>query len=266
VVHEEVSSLDPQRIEILGAAIDVCHLTQAVAAIVERVPSLSESPQGGYVCLANVHMCMEAIDKPEFLLVLRQASLVLADGRPIFWAQRLLGAATATQIRGYDLVLSLCQQMQAQGLRLGLYGGQDQALLEQLKVRLWQQFPDLNIAYAYAPPFRPLTAAEDQQQVAAIKASHIDVLLVGLGCPKQELWMADHQQQISAVMVGVGAAFDFIAGRKNHAPKVLQLLGLEWLFRLLSEPRRLTGRYLKHNPRFMLLFAAQYFRIKRKPK
>lgn len=266
MVQQEVVSVVPQRVEILGAYVDVSHVKQAVSAILERVKATPAQQQGGYVCLANVHMCMEAIDDPAFLNVLRQASWVLADGRPIFWAQRLLGAGAATQVRGLDLVHALCQQMQSQGLKLGLYGGQDQALLTQLKLRLLQQYPDLNISYAYAPPFRPLTVSEDQQQIAAINAAEVDVLLVGLGCPKQERWMADHQQQLSAMMLGVGAAFDFIAGRKLHAPKVLQFIGLEWFFRLLSEPRRLTGRYFKHNPRFMLLFAAQYFRIKLKPK
>lgn len=280
------------QVKILGTTVQISHVTQAVAQILQRVEQrvqrvdqqqnrqhkLSEDrhpqqleqiqqpelPQqaGGYVCLANVHMCMEAIDDSSFRQVLQQAALVLADGRPIFWAQRLLGATEASQVRGFDLVLALCHEMQAKGLKLGLYGGQDQTLLLQLKIKLLQQCPDLNIAYAYAPPFRPLTPEEDQQQMMAIQTAGVDVLLVGLGCPKQEWWMAAHQQQIGAVMLGVGAAFDFIAGRKVHAPRWLQSLGLEWLFRLLSEPRRLTGRYLKHNPRFMLRFAAQYFKMK----
>lgn len=246
----------PSQIEIVGTAVHVCTLAQAAAVITEQIAQR----QGGYVCLANVHMCMEAIDNPLFRRVLNQALLTLADGRPIFWAQRLLGARQATQVRGLDLVLALCQQAQQRGLRLGLYGGQDQTLLMQLKLKLMQQFPDLNIVYAYAPPFRPLTELEDQQQIAAIKAAEVDMLLVGLGCPKQEWWMAAHRSQLCAVMLGVGAAFDFIAERKRHAPRLLQLWGLEWLFRLLTEPRRLTGRYLKHNPRFMLRFLVQYLR------
>jgi len=253
-----VVNVESTQIEILGTAVNVTQRPQAVAEILQR----ATLRQGGYICLANVHMCMEAIDDPDFLQVLQQAALVLPDGRPIFWAQRLLGAAAASQVRGFDLVLALCQQMQQQGLKLGLYGGQDQALLVQLKVKLLQHCPELQITYAYAPPFRPLTVAEDQLQIEAICASGVDVLLVGLGCPKQEWWMAAHQQQIPSVMLGVGAAFDFIAGRKLHAPKWLQSFGLEWLFRLLSEPRRLSGRYLKHNPRFMLRFLAQYFKMK----
>lgn len=245
---------DSQQIVIVGCPVQISSLAQAVDAITMR----SQQRQGGYVCLANVHMCMEAIDDPVFLRVLQQAALVLADGRPIFWAQRLLGATKAQQVRGFNLVLALCAQIQQQELRLGFYGGQDDAVLAQLKLHLLRRFPQLNIVYAYAPPFRVLSAAEDQDQVAAIKAARVDILLVGLGCPKQEWWMAAHRSQLSAVMLGVGAAFDFIAERKAHAPAWLQAIGLEWLFRLLSEPRRLSGRYLKHNPRFMLRFGLQY--------
>lgn len=245
-----------QQIAIVDCQVQISSVPQAVAAVVQR----AQQRQGGYICLANVHMCMEAIDDPTFSRVLQQAALVLADGRPVFWAQRLLGATQAKQVRGLDLVMALCLSMQQQGLRLGIYGGQDDAVLAQLKVRLLRQFPELQIVYAYPPPFRPLTAAEDQQQVALIEDARVDILLVGLGCPKQEWWMAAHQSQLSAVMLGVGAAFDFIAGRKAHAPRLMQLLGLEWLFRLLHEPRRLSGRYLKHNPRFILRFGVQYFR------
>jgi N-acetylglucosaminyldiphosphoundecaprenol N-acetyl-beta-D-mannosaminyltransferase len=253
VVNDNSSQVD-----ILGSPVQISSVTQAVATITTQ----SAQRQGGYVCLANVHMCMEALDDPAFLQVLQQASLVLADGRPIFWAQRLLGAKQAAQARGLDLVLALCQAMQKPGLRLGLYGGRDQTVLVQLKLKLLQQFPDLQIVYAYAPPFRPLTAAEDQQQIDAIQIAAVDILLVGLGCPKQEWWMAAHRTKLTAVMLGVGAAFDFIAGRKRHAPRLLQSMGLEWLFRLMTEPRRLAGRYLKHNPRFVLRFAKQYLRIK----
>ncbi|MBU2428867.1 MAG: WecB/TagA/CpsF family glycosyltransferase [Gammaproteobacteria bacterium] len=244
------------QIDVIGSQVHISSLSQAVTEIMQQVTK----KQGSYVCLANVHMCMEAIDDRVFAAVLQQAKLVLADGRPIFWAQRLLGASQAQQVRGLDLVLTLCRQMQDAGLRLGIYGGQDDTLVTQLKVALLQQFPDLNIVYAYAPPFRPLTPAEDEVQIAAIQTADVDILLVGLGCPKQEYWMATHQPHLSTVMVGVGAAFDFIAGRKVHAPRVLQLFGLEWLFRLMTEPRRLSGRYLKHNPRFILRFGVQYFR------
>lgn len=247
---------EDQQISVLGTQVAISSLRHASQLALQ----LAQQQQGGYVCLANVHMCMEAEDEPKFAQVLKQAAFVVADGRPIFWAQRLLGATEAKQVRGLDLVLTLCQQMPKLGLRLGLYGGQDDSLLNQLKSRLLQQFPDLDIVYAFAPPYRPLTPEEDAEQIAAITSRQVDILLVGLGCPKQEYWMAAHRHQVSALMFGVGAAFDFIAGRKAHAPVILQRLGLEWLFRLLSEPQRLSGRYFKHNPRFVLRFGTAYIR------
>ncbi len=243
--------------------------------------------QGGYVCLANVHMCMEAYDDPAFASVLQQARYVLADGRPIFWAQKLLGAGDVAQIRGFDLVLAICQMAAAQGLRLGLYGGLNQTLLQQLEQQLCQRFPALNIVYSYAPPFFSGPLPLDTQALAVIKQQQVQILLVGLGCPKQERWMAMHQAQMAMpfssvsaadsqtitasqtqavpalpLMFGVGAAFDYLAGSKRHAPTWLQTFGFEWLYRLLLEPQRLTGRYLKHNPRFIFHFGWQWIRSK----
>lgn len=256
--HQPAELLTRQRRQqnVIGCQIDV----SSVAAACDEIVALVEAKQRGYVCLANVHMCMEAWDQPAFAQVLQEALLVLPDGRPIFWAQRLLGQRQARQVRGLDLVLALCAKAEREGLRMGLFGGKDQELLTQLNMRLLCRFPLLQISYAYAPPFRPLTATETAQQVHAIHQAKVDILLVGLGCPKQELWMAQHQPQVNAVMLGVGAAFDFLAGQKLIAPRWLQQLGLEWMFRLLSEPSRLTGRYLRHNPRFILRFGLQYFR------
>ena len=253
-----------QRQDIIGCQIDISSVNKACNDILLAVAA----QQSGYVCLANVHMCMEALDRPEFARVLDNAMLVLPDGRPILWGQRLLGQRQAKQVRGLDLVLALCAKAEQQGLRLGLYGGTDAALLSQLKMRLLLRFPLLRLSYSFAPPFRPLTATETADQLAAIQAAKVDILLVGLGCPKQEFWMAQVQAQLPSpssggslpVMLGVGAVFDFLAGRKMTAPKLVQRLGLEWLFRLLSEPTRLTGRYLRHNPRFILRFGLQYIR------
>lgn len=230
---------------------------------------------GGYVCLANVHMCMEAYDDPAFAGILRQAQLVLADGRPIYWAQRLSGCQQAAQIRGYDLVLALCEKAAAEGLRVGFYGGSNQQLLLQLEQELCRRFPALNIVYSYAPPYFPAELPVDELALQLIQQQQVQILLVGLGCPKQERWMALHQahwptlstelQRTAPLMFGVGAAFDYLAGSKSHAPKLLQQLGLEWLYRLSLEPKRLSGRYLKHNPRFILHFGWQWIRSKIKP-
>lgn len=244
-----------QQVEVVGCRVDVADVAAAAGQIVQ----LAQTARQGYVCLANVHMCMTAQDDPSFAAVLSQANFVFADGRPVYWAQRLLGAATASQVRGVDLVLALCRQAESTGIRIGFYGGQNAELLALLQQQLLLKFPRLQIVYAFAPPFRPLSAEEDAWQRQRMTDAGIDILLVGLGCPKQELWMAEHQQ-LQMVMLGIGAAFDFIAGNKQQAPRIFQRLGLEWLHRLLSEPLRLTGRYIRHNPRFLLRFAAQWFR------
>lgn len=241
-------------------------LADALNAIGQNIQQSS----GGYVCLANVHMCMEAYDDPAFAQLLRQAQLVLADGRPIYWAQKLSGCRQATQIRGYDLVLALCEKAATEGLRLGLYGGSNQQLLLQLQQQLCRLFPALNIVYSYAPPYFPAELPVDELALQLIQQQQVQILLVGLGCPKQERWMALHQAHWPAdapapLMFGVGAAFDYLAGSKPHAPKLLQQFGLEWLYRLLLEPQRLSGRYLKHNPRFILHFGWQWIRSKIKP-
>ena len=142
------------------------------------------------------------------------------------------------------------------GLSVGFYGGR-QEVLEAIKARAARDFPKLNIAYAYAPPFRELSEEEDAKVVAGINEATPDILFVGLGCPKQENWMAAHRGEVKAVMVGVGAAFDFYAGNLREAPEWLSNIGLEWLFRLAMEPRRLWRRYLFLNPRFMWLAARQ---------
>jgi len=131
-----------------------------------------------------------------------------------------------------------------------------------ISVNLRAKFPGLQVSYCYSPPFRQLTPQEDEQVVQAINEAGARILFVGLGCPKQERWMAQHKDQIRAVMIGVGAAFDFHAGRVRQAPPWLQEKGLEWLFRLLMEPRRLWRRYLWHNPRFVALVARQLLREK----
>lgn len=247
-------------------------LAAALAAIEQDIGQ----GQGGYVCLANVHMCMEAYDDVNFNAVLQQARYVFADGRPIYWGQKLFGASQVEQIRGYDLVLALCESAAKNGYRLGLYGGADPQLLTQLTEHLCQRFPTLNIVYSYAPPFFHPPLPLDTQALQVIAAQQVQILLVGLGCPKQERWMALHSQQLRQLqaqqavtsiplMFGVGAAFDFLSGRKKHAPIWLQKAGLEWLHRLAYEPLRLSGRYLKHNPRFILHFGWQWIRCKIKP-
>jgi N-acetylglucosaminyldiphosphoundecaprenol N-acetyl-beta-D-mannosaminyltransferase len=175
---------------------------------------------------------------------------------PLVWVLRRLGLKDQNRVYGPDLTLSVCRAAADAGIPVGLYGGTPEAL-DALQKVYQERLPQLQIAYAYSPPFRPLTRDEDEAIVQAINRSGARIVFVGLGCPKQEQWVAGHRDRVQAVMLAVGAAFDFHSGRVEQAPRWMQRSGLEWLFRLLMDPRRLWRRYFKHNPRFLWLIAWQ---------
>jgi N-acetylglucosaminyldiphosphoundecaprenol N-acetyl-beta-D-mannosaminyltransferase len=238
---------------VISMDVDVTNISTALS----RVEVLVNSKEGSYVCVSNVHMCMEVFDSSDFESVVNSADLVIPDGRPLYWAQKLLGHSEAEQVRGQDIMNAICQQSGDKNLNIGLYGGSSDELLQKVITELKSSYPDINITFSYSPPFRPLTDEEDQAIIQKINDSNVNVLFVGIGCPKQECWMAAHKDQLNCVMLGVGAAYDFIAGSKKHAPRWMQRIGLEWLFRLCSEPKRLWKRYLQQNPRFIYYFAKQ---------
>jgi N-acetylglucosaminyldiphosphoundecaprenol N-acetyl-beta-D-mannosaminyltransferase len=209
-----------------------------------------------YVCIASVNNVMEAYDSPEFQRVMNQADLVTPDGTPVVWGLRLLGHKDASRVYGPDLTSILLRMAAETGLRVGFYGGAPATLKRLLEV-VAERFRALQVAYSFSPPFRPLTPEEDEQVTDAINAAGVRILFIGLNTPKQDYWMAAHKGRVQAVMVGVGAAFDFLAGTKRQAPRWMMPLGLEWLFRLATEPSRLWKRYLKHNPRYAVLLALQ---------
>jgi N-acetylglucosaminyldiphosphoundecaprenol N-acetyl-beta-D-mannosaminyltransferase len=214
-----------------------------------------------YVCVAAVNNVMEAHGDARYMRVMNRADLVTPDGMPLVWGLRWLGVEGATRVYGPDLTPSILEAAEREGLAVGFYGGAPN-VLEALVAETRRGWPDLEIAYAHSPPYRDLTTEEDGQVVQAIGESGAKILFVGLGCPRQETWMASHQGRLGAVMVGVGAAFDFLAGTKKQAPRSMQRAGLEWLFRLATEPTRLWKRYLRQNPRFVLLFGAQLIRAR----
>jgi N-acetylglucosaminyldiphosphoundecaprenol N-acetyl-beta-D-mannosaminyltransferase len=199
---------------------------------------------------------MEAYDSDEFRRVMNNADLVTPDGVPLVWSLRCLGFPQAVRVYGPDLTLRLLAMAESCGLAVGFYGG-DSRTLDRLCHAISRRFPALRVAYSCSPPFRQLALEEDQDAVDEINASKARILFIGLGSPKQDYWMAAHKGQIHAVMIGVGAAFDFLAGTKRQAPRWMMKIGMEWLFRFANEPRRLWKRYLKHNPRFVILFALQ---------
>ena len=229
------------------------------ADAIDRVLTWSSARESRYVCVANVHVTMESYDSAEFRKVVNGADLVTPDGMPLVWALRLFGVSGATQVRGPSLTLDMIERAAAADVPVGFYGGTP-AVLNLLVQACQRRCPKLRTVYAHAPPFRQLSSEEDAKVIEEINASGAAILFVGLGCPKQERWMASHRGSVNAVMHGVGAAFDFLAGVKPEAPTWWQHAGLEWVFRLATEPRRLWWRYCYHNPRFVVLLAGQYLK------
>ena len=227
-----------------------------------RVLVWSKAGESRYVCVANVHMVMEAYDAPDFREIVNAADLVTPDGMPLVWMLRRLGFPDQERVAGPDLTLKICEAASREGIPVGFYGGTPE-VLQSLVANLKRKYPALKITYAHSPPFRALSPEEDAQVIEEINGSGARVLFVGLGCPKQERWMAAHKGRVQAVMLGVGAAFDFHAGRLPQAPAWMRRAGLEWLFRLLTEPRRLWRRYARHNPRFVILALMQLLGLRK---
>jgi len=242
---------------IVGMRVDATSYREAS----DRIMSWAKNGESRMVCAASVNNVMETRESDDFLDVMNRADLVTPDGMPLVWALKLLGVKGPTRTYGPTLTQILLDRAEVAGVPVGFYGGSPQVLDDLLEVA-WRRWPELKVTYAHSPPFRELTPEERQREVAEINASGARLLFVGIGSPKQDRWMDSNKNQIGAVMLGVGAAFDFIAGVKKQAPSILQRLGLEWLFRLLSEPRRLWRRYLVRNPRFVYLFGLQYVRAK----
>jgi len=204
---------------------------------------------------------MSAREDPEAGAAVRAATLAVPDGQPLVWALRALGHPRATRIYGPDLMLAFCARATERGIPMFLYGGRTEQALAQLEGRLRERFPGIAIAGGYSPPFRELSEREEQEVCARIERSGAAVVWVGTGQPKQEKWMHRMRPRLSApLLVGVGAAFDFHAGLVPQAPSWMQRNGLEWVFRLSREPRRLWRRYARYNPLFLAGFARQYLR------
>jgi N-acetylglucosaminyldiphosphoundecaprenol N-acetyl-beta-D-mannosaminyltransferase len=238
---------------ILGVEVSAINMEIALRTI-ERWISRQESH---YVCVTGVHGVMESQQDEELRRIHNGAGLVTPDGMPLVWLSRLMGFRYVERVYGPDLMLAMCERSIKWGHQHFFYGGAP-GIAEKLVVRLQSRFPGLKVCGTYSPPFRSLTLEEDRAVVAQINALNPDIVWVGISTPKQEYWMAEHIGRLSApVLIGVGAAFDFHAGLKRQAPHWMQRSGLEWLFRLLMEPRRLWRRYLINNPHFLWLVLLQ---------
>lgn len=235
-----------QRQLVLSTPIDVVNWEQALG----RLRDWAARREAHYVCLCNVHSIVTSARDPAFHAILCNADLATADGAPVAWAVRHFRRVPQQRINGPDLMWRVLAQAEQFGQSIFLYGASEPTLTLLLQA-LQRQFPLLRIAGAIAPPFRAQTALEDQADIAAINASGANLVFVGLGCPKQELWMAAHCGRIAAPLLGVGAAFDYHAGTLRRAPLWWQQHGLEWLYRLGREPRRLARRYLVTNTLFL---------------
>lgn len=232
---------------VVGVPIDVIDWPTAQQVL----GNWAATRESRYVCICNVHSVVTAGQYSGYRRIIEEADMVTPDGAPIAWTLRRKGFGGQARINGPDLMWRLSEYAQRNNIKIGFFGSTPETL-QHLRDAVFSTFPGLDIAYCFSPPFRTLSQDEDNEICHSINNCGIGLLFVGLGCPKQEQWMAEHRGRIRAVMIGVGAAFDYHAGTIRRAPIWMQTSGLEWLFRLASEPRRLWRRYLMTNALFIL--------------
>jgi N-acetylglucosaminyldiphosphoundecaprenol N-acetyl-beta-D-mannosaminyltransferase len=248
-----------ERVNVLGVGISAINLDVAKQAFTEAILKRSK----GYVCVSGVHGVMESQADSRLREIHNRAFLCTPDGMPMVWLGRMNGFKHMDRVYGPDLMLDIFSASVQNGWKHFFYGGANGVALE-LKARLESRFPGVKITGTYEPPFRPLNPDEEKALTQLVSDTKPDIFWVGLSTPKQERFMAEYLQRLdTTLMVGVGAAFDFHAGRVKQAPRWIQRSGMEWFFRLCTEPRRLWRRYLKNNPRFVFLTLCQRLGIRR---
>jgi N-acetylglucosaminyldiphosphoundecaprenol N-acetyl-beta-D-mannosaminyltransferase len=247
------------RANVLGVGIHAIDLPQAVRTIEAAVAQRHK----GYVCVASVHGVMEAQRNPQFHQIMSRALLVTPDGMPTVWVGKLQGHQLMQRVFGPDLMLEVCRSSAGRGITHFLYGGQP-GVAQQLRVTLEQRCPGIRLVGQFTPPFRPLSCDEERELLRMIGETRPDIMWVGLSTPKQEQFMANYIDRLECqVMVGVGAAFDFLTGRIADSPAWIKQFGLQWLHRLYQEPGRLWKRYLLNNSQFLVKLAGQVAGVKR---
>jgi N-acetylglucosaminyldiphosphoundecaprenol N-acetyl-beta-D-mannosaminyltransferase len=253
----------PDRVDsfsVLGVRINAVQIPE----VIQHFETWIREMRGNhFVAVCNVHMVMEAQNDKHFMDVLNSSGLTVPDGKPLTWLGRHRGFNLKRRVYGPDLFQDFLAATDSRGYRHFFYGGHP-AVTKEMVSRIRERFPETEIAGYYSPPFRELTAQEDADVVTMINENRADILWVGLGCPKQEIWMYDHRGRLDVpVMVGVGQAFNIVAGSLKQAPSWMREHGLEWLFRLLLEPRRLWKRYLVYNTMFLLYLALEFLGYRR---
>ncbi|MDX2307182.1 MAG: WecB/TagA/CpsF family glycosyltransferase [Hyphomicrobium sp.] len=250
-------SEDAHATPILGVPVSSIDMSEAVS----RIIGWARQRQSRYVCACDVHSLMRARSDTTHYDALRLADMITPDGQPLVWTARMRGDRRMGRVSGPDLMPAVCEASAGQGLRHYFYGGAE-GVAAAVAERLKTSYPALEIAGAESPPFRPLTQLEERSLEERLADARVDIIWIGLGCPKQERWMLEHVSRIrGVVMIGVGAAFDFQSDRIRRAPLWMRNHGLEWLHRLFSEPRRLWHRYVVLAPIFAIQSVAETFRL-----
>lgn len=227
----------------------------------ERIIELSASGRSSYTCIANVHMLVEAHADPAFASVVNEADLITPDGVPLTWGLKLLHAVKQERVAGMDILPDLLQEAETRQVPVFFYGGTDE-MMKKAASTIAEKFPRLPVAGYYAPPFRTLSAAEEQEVIQTINGSGARLVFVVLGCPKQEKWMHAMKGRIMAAMIGIGGALPVFAKMQKRAPEWMRRIGMEWFFRLCLEPRRLFKRYFVTNTRFLFLLTKEWMKMK----
>jgi N-acetylglucosaminyldiphosphoundecaprenol N-acetyl-beta-D-mannosaminyltransferase len=249
------------RVNVLGVGISVLNLPGALETISDAI----RARRKGYICVTGVHGVMEAQTDENFRRILNNALLCTPDGMPMVWLGKIHGHSEMRRVYGPDLLLEVCAWSEKNPCRHFFFGGAE-SVAGQLAEKLLARFPKLEIAGTFTPPFRALEPAEEKKLQEKIRSARPDILWVGLSTPKQEKFMAEFLPRLDVtLMIGVGAAFDFHAGRVKQAPRWMQRSGLEWLYRLCQEPRRLAKRYLRNNPLFAVKILGQLAGLKKYP-
>ena len=255
-----------QTYDVLGIPISV--VTPEIVA--EKIKKWSKDKVGRFICVRDVPSLMAMIEKPELVDLHQEAAMITPDGMPLALIGKLKGLPVE-RTSGADFMDLVCRQSPKSGLKHYFYGGKE-GIAKKLTEILQEKYPNIKIVGYECPPFRPMTLKEDKAAIERIKTSGADVVWVGISSPKQDVWMRDHYKLLPQTLIGVGAAFDFHTGAVKRAPKWMQKSGLEWLHRLISEPKRLWRRYLILAPRFIFLVCKEYFssflknRVTRKSK
>lgn len=254
----EIARMDIPRVNILGVGVSNLNMPTAIA----QTEALLDEGGSGYVCVTGVHGIIEAQGDDRFREILNRSFLTTPDGMPTVWLGRMHGFKTMDRVYGPDYMLGVCERSVVKGYRHFLYGGKE-GVAEELRAELLRRFPGIRIVGTYTPPFRALNAEEEKELASQLEMAQADVLWCGLSTPKQERFMAQYAGKLPVkLLVGVGAAFDLLSGNLAEAPDWMKRNGLQWLYRLVKEPKRLWRRYLLNNPRFVFLVCLQKIGLK----